>query len=399
MRISTQSFYGNALSAMLDQQAVLSRTQVQVATGKRVNTPADDPIAAVHILELERTQRESEQFGKNSELARSRLNLEEQALADAGTVLQRVRELALQAANTATLSDTDRLSVATELAQRRLELADIANRQDAVGEYLFSGFAGLTKPITVSPTGSAVYAGDQGSRMLQVGPSQRIADGHSGFDVFKQVPRGNGTFATGAVSTNTGTGVIDIGSVVNKAAWVPGDYSLNFVSPSNWQVVDATNAVVASGAYTEGTSIAFNGIQVTVTGSPAAGDSFAITRSGTEDMFSTLDRLVSSLRSSATAPADKARLNSTIGGVLQQLDQDGDHLQGIRAQVGSRLALIDEAESMRESLKVDVAGSLADLRDLDYAEAMTRMNQQLVGLQAAQQSYIKISQLSLFNYL
>lgn len=399
MRLSTQSFYGSALSAMLDQQAVLSRTQVQVATGKRVNTPADDPIAAVHILELERTQLESDQFGKNSEIARSRLNLEEQALADAGTVLQRVRELTLQAANTATMSDTDRRSVATELVQRRQELADIANRQDAVGEYLFSGFSGLTKPFSVSSTGSAIYSGDQGSRMLQVGQSQRVADGHSGFDVFMQVPRGNGTFATAAASTNTGTGVIDIGSVINKAAWIAGDYSLNFVSASNWQIVDAASTVVASGAYTSGTSIAFNGVQVTVSGSPAAGDSFTITESGSEDMFTTLDTLVSSLQQTAAMPADKAKLQTAIGGVLQQLDQGADHLLGIRAEVGSRLSMLDGAESIRDNLKVDIAGSLADLRDLDYAEAMTRMNQQLVGLQAAQQSYIKIAQLSLFNYL
>jgi len=399
MRISTQSFYGSALAAMLDQQAVLSKTQVQVATGKRVNTPADDPIAAVHILELERTQLETDQFGKNGEIVRSRLNLEEQALADAGTVLQRVRELALQAANTATMSDTDRRSVATEIVQRRQELADIANRQDAVGEYLFSGFSGLTKPFALSSTGSAVYAGDQGSRLLQVGASQRVADGHSGFDVFMQVSRGNGTFATGSAPTNSGTGVIDNGSVVDKAAWVPGDYSLNFVSSSNWQVVDAASAVVASGTYTAGTSIAFNGIQVTVAGSPAAGDRFAMTGPSSEDIFTTLDTLASSLQQTAAAPADKARLQTALGGVLQQIDQGADHLLGIRAEVGSRLSMLDGAESMRENLKVDIAGSLANLRDLDYAEAMTRMNQQLVGLQAAQQSYIKIAQLSLFNYL
>lgn len=399
MRISTQSFYGSALSAMLDQQAVLSRTQVQVATGKRVNTPADDPIAAVHILELERTQLESEQFGKNSEIARSRLNLEEQALADAGTVLQRVRELALQAANTGTMSDTDRQSVATELVQRRQELADIANRQDAVGEYLFAGYAGLTRPFSIAASGNAVYMGDQGSRVLQVGQSQRIADGHSGFDVFMQVPRGNGTFATSASATNVGTGVIDTGAVVSKAAWVPGDYTLSFVSPTNWQIVDVGNAVVASGTYTAGTSIAFNGVQVTVAGAPAAGDSFSIAQSGYEDMFSTLDALIAGLQRPAAAPADRARLQTVIGGVLQQIDQDSDHLLGIRAEVGARLVMLDGAESMRDNLKVDIAGSLADLRDLDYAEAMTRMNQQLVGLQAAQQSYIKIAQLSLFNYL
>lgn len=399
MRISTQSFYGSALTAMLDQQSVLSRTQVQVATGKRVNTPADDPIAAVHILELERTQLESEQFGKNSEIARSRLNLEEQSLADAGSLLQRVRELTLQAANTATLSDADRVSVATELTSRRQELQDIANRRDGAGEYLFSGFAGLTQPFAVSASGATVYAGDQGARTLQVGPSQRVADGHSGYGVFMDIPEGNGTFAARANAGNTGTGVIDNGSVVNGAAWIPGDYSLTFTSATTWQVLDSASAVVASGNYVAGNAITFNGVQVQVAGSPATGDSFSIDGSESQDIFTTLDSLIRSLRQSATTPAQKASLQSALNGSLQQLDQSMDHLLGIRAEVGSRLSLIDGAESARDALSVEVAGSLADLRDLDYAEALTRMNQQIVGLQAAQQSYIKIAQLSLFNYL
>lgn len=399
MRISTQSFYGSALSAMLDQQAVLSRTQNQVATGKRVNTPADDPISAVHILELERAQSESGQFAKNSEMARSRLNIEEQALADTGSLLQRVRELTLQAANTATLSDADRLSVATELSARRQELQDIANRRDGAGEYLFSGFAGLTQPFATSAAGTTFYAGDQGARSLQIGPSQRVVDGHSGFAVFVDVPEGNGTFAVSASQGNTGTGVIDNGAVVNGTAWVPGDYRLTFASATAWQVLDSANAVVASGSYVSGSAIAFNGVQVTVTGAPVAGDSFNIDNSSSQDLFTTLDSLIGSLRRPAGTPAEKARLQSALGGTLQQLDQGMDHLLGIRAEVGSRLSLIDGAESARDALKVELAGSLADLRDLDYAEALTRMNQQLVGLQAAQQSYIKIAGLSLFNYL
>jgi flagellar hook-associated protein 3 FlgL len=399
MRISTQSFYGSALAAMLDQQAVLSRTQNQVATGKRVNTPADDPVAAVHILELERAQSESDQFAKNAEMARSRLNLEEQALADTGMLLQRVRELTLQSGNTATLSDADRLSVATELSVRRQELQDIANRKDGAGDYLFSGFASLTQPFSTSASGGISYAGDQGVRVLQVGPSQRVADGHSGFDVFMSVPEGNGTFVTAASATNTGSGVIDNGSVLNRAAWVPGDYTLTFTSATNWQVVDASNAVVTGGTYVSGSTIAFNGIQLSVSGNPAAGDSFSIDASGSQDIFATLDAVISALRTPATTPAGQARLQTSVSGSLQQLDQSMDHLLGIRAQVGSRLSLLDGAESARETLKVDIAGSLAGLKDLDYAEALTRMNQQLVGLQAAQQSYIKIAQLSLFNYL
>ena len=74
MRLSTQSFYTGSLAAMQLQSAELAKLQNQVALGKRVSTPADDPIAAVHILELERAQAESEQFAKNSTLIQNRLS-------------------------------------------------------------------------------------------------------------------------------------------------------------------------------------------------------------------------------------------------------------------------------------------------------------------------------------
>ena len=112
MRLSTQSYYSRSIAAMLDQQSALSKIQNQVASGKKVSSPADDPIAAVHIMELERSKQEYAQYDKNSSLARNRLSLEESAIADAGTVLQRVRELILQASNTGTLTDEDRESIA-----------------------------------------------------------------------------------------------------------------------------------------------------------------------------------------------------------------------------------------------------------------------------------------------
>jgi flagellar hook-associated protein 3 FlgL len=136
MRISTQALHATAVAAMLEQQSQLSKLQNQVATGKRVQTPADDPVAAVHILELERAKSESDQFGQNITMAKSRLTLEEQGISDATTVMTRVRELVVQASNTGTLTDSDRASIATELSARTQELQDIANRKDGGGEYL-----------------------------------------------------------------------------------------------------------------------------------------------------------------------------------------------------------------------------------------------------------------------
>lgn len=402
MRLSTQAYYNNSIRAMLEQQTALSKVQNQVASGKRVNSPADDPIAAVHILELERNQIESEQYGKNSALARSRLSLEEQSLADAGTVMLRVRELVLQASNIGTLNDNDRKSIAVELASRLEQMQDIANRKDGGGEYLFSGFSTLTQPFAGAASGNVTYSGDQGARLLQVGATQRVADSHSGFDVFMKIPSGNGTFDTGVNAANTGSGAIDVGSVTNAAAWVPDNYTLTFTTATDWEITDTatpTPNVVGSGTYSAGATITFNGAQIVITGAPAAGDSFSVNQSRSEDIFKTLDGIVDALRQPANDAAANAKLSSTLNGSLQQIDQATDHFLGIRAQVGSRLSMLDAADTAREDLSIDIETSLSDLRDLDYADALARMNQQLVGLQAAQMSYSKISQLSLFNYL
>jgi flagellar hook-associated protein 3 FlgL len=387
---------------MQQQQVALAKVQNQVSSGKRVNTPADDPIAAVHILELERSQLESQQYGKNSAIARSRLNLEEQSLADAGLVLQRVRELTLQASNVGTLNDSDRESIAIELASALEQMQDIANRKDGGGEYLFSGFSTLTQPFAGAASGNVTYAGDQGGRLLQVGATQRIADSHSGFDVFMQIPAGNGTFDTAVNATNTGSGTIDVGAVTNVAAWVSDNYTLTFTSATDWEVTDTATPVanvVAGGTYTAGAAIAFNGVQVTVSGAPAAGDSFSINQSRAENVFETIDGIIDALRLPANDATANAKLSSALNGSLQQLDQASDHMLGIRAEVGARLSRLDAADNAREDLSIDIATSLSDLRDLDYAEALARLSQQTVGLEAAQLSYSKISQLSLFSYL
>jgi flagellar hook-associated protein 3 FlgL len=398
MRISTQSIHHAALTALLGQQSILSKTQTQIASGKRVQTPSDDPVAAVHILELQRALAESDQFNTNADMAKGRLTLEEQALADANTLITRVRELNVQG-NNAPVDPASRRMLAAEVRSRLKELVDIANRRDANGEYLFSGYASLTQPF--AQTGSTIaYFGDQGSRALQIGPDQRVVDGHSGSDAFMTVTEGNGVFVTNVTAGNAGTGVIAGGTLANPAQWVQGDYTLRFTSATgDYEIVDGAATVVATGTYTENSTISFNGANLNMTGMPAQNDSFSIARSRSEDMFTTLSKLAATLESSTATPGERARFNSDMATLLQQLDQAGDHLLSVRAEVGARLSTIDGAQDTLADRKVELETTTSQLRDLDYAEAVSRMNQQLVGLQAAQASYSKIAQLSLFDYL
>jgi flagellar hook-associated protein 3 FlgL len=235
---------------------------------------------------------------------------------------------------------------------------------------------------------------------VQTSPTQRIPDGHSGFEVFQNVTEGNGTFVAAASAANTGAGVIDSGSLVDPAAWVRDDYTVRFTSDTTYDIVDSgNNAIVTGGTYTSGGTITFRGVQVSISGAVATGDEFSVDASGSEDMFTTLQRLVTTLNSNKTTDAETARFTNGVNSALSQLDRALDHVGSLRADVGARLTVLEHSSESRADRQLEMKSALSDLRDLDYAEAVTRLNIQMVGLQAAQQSYTQMSQLSLFDYL
>jgi flagellar hook-associated protein 3 FlgL len=397
-RVSTAGMHNSALAGILERNAALVKTQAQIASGKRILTPADDPSGAVRALDIDRSLAEFDQYARNSDVVTNRLTFEEQTLADMTNLLDRVRGLTLQGKN-ATVDSTGRDAIATEIGDRLDELMDMANRKDANGEYLFSGYSTLTQPFARTTTGVS-YSGDQGVRSVQTSPTQKTMDGHSGFEVFQKVPEGNGTFVTNVSAANAGSVQFDGGSVVNPANWVKDDYTLRFTSATTYDIVDSlNNNVVTNATYTSGTAIAFRGVQVTLSGTPATNDAVFISSSGSEDMFTTLQKLVTALGRTNATGTDTALFNSELNNALVQIDRALDHTTSIRAEVGARLSVLEQTEENREDRTLDLKSALSDLRDLDYAEAITRLNIQMVGLQAAQSSYTQMSQLSLFDYL
>lgn len=400
MRVSTSGMHAATLGLLLDAQARLARTQQQLASGKRIGSPADDPIGATRIEALTREIEAGRQYARNADVAGNRLRFEEQALADLGNSLNRVRELVLQASN-ATVDPASRAMIQAEVAGAVQEMLDIANRQDGQGEFLFAGLASQMRPFERTAAG-VVYRGDQGQRFQAVGATQRVADGDSGDAVFERVPGGNGTFIAEPAVANAGTGVIGATNVLDPSAWPRGNFTVRFVATDAWEAVDSATPVpnvIASGAYASGQAIEFAGVSLEVSGQPAAGDSFTVAEAGRVGLFAALDGLVAVLGASTTTPAEQAQFQSRIGGSLAQLDQSLQHLQQVRASVGVRLGTLDNAVAAQQDSELDLQSLLSSIRDLDYAEAVSRLNQQYVALQAAQQSLARVGQLSLFDYL
>ncbi len=401
MRLSTAGFHRNSINAILEQQTRLSRTQQQVTTGQRYQTAAEDPIAATRAASLDRTLAENAQYERNSNIIETRLSYEEQALADITTLLQQVRELSLQGANT-TLGQGERNILANDVRQKLAAIMDLANSDDANGEYLFAGTSTGAKPFAVGTTG-VNYQGDLTNRLVRISSTQSLADSHSGADVFMNIRERNGVFTTNVAAGNTGGATIDVGRVADLSAWVEDNYTLQFTSPTEWQVVDdtvPTPVVVASGTgFTSGQAINFNGASVTITGTPAANDSFTIAPARNVDLFAIVEDVAASLQLGTGTPQDAAVFGSRIGATLANLDKALDRIVTVRSEVGSRLSALDQATASREDEAIDLQALLSDLRDVDYAKAISQLNQEYAGLQAAQAAYTRIAQLSLFDFL
>lgn len=400
MRISSVQIFQQGISAILAQQAKLSHTEQQLATGRKLVSPSDDPVAAAQVLNITEDLARVDQYQRNGNLAQGQLALEDTILGETSNLLQRVRELVVQA-NNATQNPDTRRSIATELKARNEELLALANTRDASGEYIFAGFQAGGQPFSKVGNGIA-YAGDDGQRFLHLGSSTQVAVRDSGTEVFMSVPTGNGTFSIAADSGNAGTAVAGAGLVVSS--FQADQYAIEFSQPVvpgpvSYQVLDSSLAVVASNTYTSGDAIEFAGISVTVSGEPADGDSFALAPSVKQDMFSLVSSIADALDNSGTTATELAALNNAMGQALNGVDQAMDRILQVRADVGVRLNHVESQLNINDSFNLQLEETLSSVQDLDYAEAISRFNIELTVLQAAQQSYAKMQGLSLFNYL
>lgn len=397
MRISTAWAQRQSVTNMLDRQADLSRTQRQFATGKRILAPSDDPIGATQVLGLNKTLARTAQYQRNIGAATDRLQQEEHVLSSVGKLLQNVRQLALQA-NNATQTNETRADIAVEVRQRIDQLVQIANTRDGRGEYIFSGYSTDTRPFTKA-AGGVVYQGDQGQRVFQVGASQRIAAGDNGEDVFERIATGNGTFAVSPDAANTGSGIVGATAVTDPTAYDDDTYSVTFTAPNTYEVRDSDNTLVTSGAYTKNQSIGFKGIQFTLDGEPAVGDSFEASPSTNQSLFGTLENLAAALERPTGDPASNARLHNAINAALNGIDNGMGKTLDVRARVGARLKNLEDRGITNGDYSLQLKDRRSKIQDVDYAAAASRLTLQSTMLKAAQKAFIKVQGLSLFNYM
>jgi flagellar hook-associated protein 1 FlgK len=235
--------------------------------------------------------------------------------------------------------------------------------------------AGLTLTVT-----GAAQAGDQ----FLVEPTGNAVAGMSLLTTDPAKIAAAGPLVASATSTNTGSASIASATVPDLTAWTRGNYTLSFTDPSDYTITDANGNTVATGTYTAGTPISFNGINVSLTGTPAAGDSFTVddNAGGTGDNSNALQMaaiLNSKVLNGGTASLTDA-VNSYVGsvGLLTSQAQNGATAQQ---------SVMTTAQTAQQSVSgVNLDQEAANL--LQYQQAYQAAAQVIAASQTLFQSLI-----------
>jgi flagellar hook-associated protein 3 FlgL len=309
MKISTAHLFHRAGEQMSKLQTSLLNSQNQLATGKQVVRPSDEPNRVATIARLNSLQSRHDNYMANMDLVKARFGTEEGAVSSAVQVMYRVKELTVQASND-TISPTDRQAIATELQGLREQMLSLANTRDTSGNYLFAGSrVGQPpfEPLASDPQASPVYQGDRTRMEVMIGDQRALPINRPGSEVFGRVLRADG----------------------------------------------------------EG--------QVEGIG-----------------FFQAFDELIAGVRESKLSEVQRGN-----GDVNQMLEV----LTLAQADIGTDQSILEQQAASTQDTLTTLRLTLSDVQDLDYAKAISLMNKQMLSLEAAQSSFAKVSQLSLFQYL
>lgn len=533
MRISSLQVFNIADKNMARVNQEVIETQEKMSTGKRVLTPADDPVAATKIMQITHSLAITAQYQKNIDIAENNLTLEESALSSVNSLLQRTQELALKAGNTATLSVDEYKVLASEVDEQIKEMLNLVNTKNANGDYIFGGYKTAREPFQGEASTGFRYLGDEGQQFIKVANNTSVAATDSGKRAFVDVQSNNNTISTyaGPGNTSSPAASINIGRVVNQAEYdefFPKDMVITFNPDSdvfppskNFTITErgSNRVLVANQVYSGGEEIEIQGVAVRISGSPVsgqaaaptrldfgveslstfpvtiaapgetftlrvggkvetfnltgtfndaadlaqalndvpsgnarklsnlnltansqglsqvhglpltaanastniaamlglndplagytanngvqakAGDRFYIDSSQKQDVLSTLARFSAAMKAYDGTNHSRTELSDAVADTIANLNHAQTSVLDVTASIGARLNTLESTRSLHFDSELVSKEVLSNIRDLDYAEASTRLSQQTLILQAAQQSFIRVSQLTLFARL
>jgi flagellar hook-associated protein 3 FlgL len=401
MRVSTAQFYFQNSLQLGNKQSEVNEQIGYISSGKRILTAKDDAVAYGTLAGYKEGLQNIEKYERNITQAENRNSLQEVSFSNAENVMQKLKQLFVQA-NNGSLSSEDLYSLSALVENSQQELLNIANSKDETGGYIFAGFQVEKEPFSKQPDNSVVYQGDNGIREVQIAKNVMVELNQPGDTAFQNVNNAIGDFSPTYITNNSG---INVTSAVvadpssHNSNGFPPDYTFSFSAPNNLTVTDGNGAAVyPTSPYTAGQTIAFNGVEVQISGNPLPGDQLSLAPEENISIFDTIKAAIDwmNVGTTSTNPEQHQVDHEEI---LNQLGSALNHMTIRQTDAGVRGSLIDHQKSSHLDAELVMSKGKSNIEDLDFAKALSTFEQSQVALQAAQQTFVQIKDLSLFNYI
>ena len=422
MKISTKLFNQQQVSRFGKLNEEIQSLQNKISTGKNIVQASDDPIGAVNLSGLQQVKERFSQYSRNADNAINRLTIADTALQSVTNLMVRAKELAIQAAND-TFGAQDREALALELEEMKNEMFSVANSTDSSGAFIFGGYHTSTQPFEKDNDSNIVYKGDRGTNAAAVSETRTIGTTLDGGSVFMAIKSGNSVAPMFTIledvinSIRTASESVVEATAVGKATLQinnenPGNYTFN-LSDSSTSVdisVDLPSSDL-SGLVTAINSTSLN-ITATLSGSTITlvdDNNGPITikdlqiegidkAEKTPKSYLTFDA-IDGAGTSLGHPQTLYDKNQTIQNRLDDIKSVQEHIANQKAIIGARTNSLERQKELLAQRNIQVSEDMSEISDADLAALVTELQGQITGLQASQQAFVKISNLSLFQYL
>ncbi len=410
MRLSFNMKFNAGLDGILNTQQKMNRAQDQLTKQTRILTPADDPAASAKVLGLDQNLQQVEQFQNNSVLLKNNLALEETVLTNMRTSIDRARVLAIASGNGA-YTDNDKQAVAQELKNIQVELLDLMNTRNAEGGYIFSGYQDKTQSYTFNAaTGIYEFQGDDGQKALQISPTIALPGNDSGKSVFENV---NARLKTTPATIVAGAATAANVSVSNQSQFdtfyqqtydsltpANNDFNVILTAPSNYEIQQNGTPLVppVTGTFVPDAPIQFKGLTIEISGAAAVPGQvdFSLLPPEKKNILTTIGEFITALEDPTLSIFE---FGEAISDTLTQVTSASSNIDSTLSTIGGRVNVLDSVFGTNEDLTINNKSYRADLSEVDYAAALTEITKQEIALEAISNTFVKVSGVSLFDYI
>lgn len=343
MRITNGMMIKNMMRNMNKNLSRMDKAQQKLSTGKKFQLPSDDPIGVSRSLKLHTDLSKIEQFKRNLKDAKSWLEVTEDSIAQVGEVLQRARELTVQASN-GTNSVEDLRAISAEIGQLRDQIIKSANATYA-GRSIFTGYK------TDAP-------------LLDENGKYKLTN-------FNEVTNFTNS---GSVVTNT----LSYNEITSYNIGVADSIEINTVGSS---IFGKVNGSLDNADF----STDVNGYQIEVTAKQAKS-----TGADESYLVAIFDDLKNALDNGDTDIINKS---------IKRLDNSINNLLSVRAEIGAKMNRLELTEKRLDSETVTFTKLLSENEDADMAEVIMNLKMEENVYRASLSAGAKVIQPTLIDFL